>query len=819
MPLPLYQRKILIGVLLFCLLIITFYIRIQGIGHLSNLQFTGNDAYLYHWQAGIISEHGNLPARDMHRWLPVGRDNGQLLPLYAYAIAYTHKALPWLSLYHIQLYLPTLCFTLALGMLFLLFVRTNGVLFATIVALLLATLPGSVERSAAGFGDRDAWCWMFGVLSVASYLWKEHKQPGIYRYIVTATSGVTVFLGGLSWEAFGIFVFIIHVVELYKFCTTDTEEHLKEYLLYILMFVPGLYLISSAYRSGYGLSTHTAALTLYPPIAIFALRGTRYMLLRYYAPLRFHARKISWCLSLFTIAAVGGYILYHTNDFETTAFVLQESRLMKDMTELADPHYGYWTSRYGAVFLLGSLGIILATSTLYKWNGLPLTFSLVFFTVTTFFREPFSRWIGTTFFGEQATSWTRLISLQETTSEWTGVGVCDTLFFISFGLIALSLAITCIRKEYTKDEWVPLAMLSWFLLWVALSRGGKRYDFFIGIPIAYGTAWILYTLSTSAIQKFPLQKQKLQWIPTAFATAVLIPILFFNPFGGHATRATDAATKWRKPVVGHNTPLAQTLKFLNTSLPENVVVAANWNYGSRLNVFGGVNTITDQDTFIPHWIYLYYRHVYCAQSAREALTFLKTHGATHLMLTEWGLTIKAKRYSNIGSNENLDRQFKVTKLILLQEMHFPSTVNTPIQYIEPPDITSQPKYLTAHLKNGDMTQLPYVAFQGRTRIASNTYSDDTAYGSVILYYNDESTLEKALHVPTIGWQSLAVRLYFSGDLQDIFFPIYPTNGDDTAPIKIWEIRYPSDIKTDEIYLTTQTAERVAQQKTRNRQKQ
>ena len=63
MPLPLYQRKILIGALLFCLLIITFCIRIQGVGHLSNLQFTGNDAYLYHWQAGIISEHGRLPAR------------------------------------------------------------------------------------------------------------------------------------------------------------------------------------------------------------------------------------------------------------------------------------------------------------------------------------------------------------------------------------------------------------------------------------------------------------------------------------------------------------------------------------------------------------------------------------------------------------------------------------------------------------------------------------------------------------------------------------------------------------------------------------
>lgn len=804
MLLPLYHRKISIGILLFCFFIIALYIRIQGTGDLSNKQFTGNDAYLYYWQAEIIAEHGHLPARDMHRWLPIGRDNGQLLSLYAYAIGYIHKVAPWLSLYHIQLYLPTLCYIFALGILYVFLVRFNGVLFAAIAAILLATLPGSIERSTAGFGDRDAWCLMLGVLSVTSYLWKEQKQPGVFRYTVTALSGFTVFLGGLSWEAFGTFVIIIHVVEFYKFCTTDIEEHLREYLLYILMFVPGLYLLSPAYHSGYGLSTHIAALTLYLPIGIFVLRFTRYILVRYYEPLRLHARKISWGLSLFAIAAVGCYFFYHTNDFETTAFVWQEDRIMKDMTELVDPHYGYWTGRYGAVFLLGSLGIILATTMLYRWNGLPLTFSLVLFTMTTFFREPFSRWIGTTFLGEKALSWSRLISLQEVTDRLTGVDVCDTLFLVSFGLIAVSFGITCYRKVYTKDDWLPLVMLSWFILWVALSRGGKRYDFFIGIPLAYGTAWFLNTLSTSVMQKFPLRIEKAQWIPTAFATTFLILILFFKPFGGHATRATDAATKWRKPVIGNNTPLARTLKFLNTSLPDNVTVASNWHYGSLLNVFGGVKTITDQDTFIPHWIHLYYRHVYCAQTPREALTFLNTHGVTHLMLTERGLTIKARRFSNIGSNENFDRQFKVTKLSLLQDIRFPRIGYASIQYIEFPDITYEPKYLTAYLKNGDTAQLPYVAFQGKKRITSKTDSDDTLYGGVILYYNDEDRVERAYHVPAIGWQSLAVRLYFKGELRDNFVPIYPVNGDDTSSIKVWKIRYPSDIETDEKYLATES---------------
>lgn len=787
MQLPIYLQKTLTGALLLSTLCLAFWVRIQGIERLPDGQFTENDAYLYHWQASIIAEHGTLPAHDMHRWLPLGRDNGQLLSLYAYAIAYIHKALPWLSLYHIQLYLPTLCFTLALGVLFLLFFRTNGVIFATIVALLLATLPGSVERSAAGFGDRDAWCWMFGVLAVTSYLYKEHEEPGRRRYLATLLAGLTIFLGGLSWEAFGIFVLIVLSTEVRKFCTTDTEQHLKEYLLWILMFVPWLYLISPAYRSGYGFSTHLSALTLIPPVAVLILRGLRYLILHFYEPLRPHARKLAWCLTLLGIATGLSYLFYHAGTFETTAFAFRESRLMKDMTELADPHFGYWTGRYGTVFLLGSLGILIAILHLWKWHGLPLTLALSLFVSTTFFRWPVSAWIGE--------------------------GKCDTLFFISLGLTALGLGIACFRKSpdslvgqrdrvsVIHIEHGTLVMLGWFLLWVALSRGGKRYDFFIGIPLAYGTAWLLWSLPVSLIQHLSASI-KPRWVASCFTLAVLSAVLFWNPLGGHATRATAAAAKWRKPVPGHQTPLAQTLKWMKTTGFEDAIVAANWSYGSRLNVLGGVKTITDQDTFIPHWIHLYYRHVYCGQSAREALTFLKTHGVTHLMLTEWGITSKAGRYSYIGSDEDGDRRFEFTRLIPLSNKRLSRIGQTPFLYIEAPDLTSSPNVLTAHLRDGNTARIPYVAFKGTARYLSKISGTDTPYGSVILYYDDANTLEKAYHVPTIGWQSLAVRLYFLGDFRNLFVPVYPTNGDDISPIKVWEIRYPPDIQPNLKYLTT-----------------
>lgn len=64
------------------ILLVAGWIRIQGIPKIPEGQFTSSDAYFYYQQASIITEHGKLPKRDMHRWLPLGRDLEQTLPFY-----------------------------------------------------------------------------------------------------------------------------------------------------------------------------------------------------------------------------------------------------------------------------------------------------------------------------------------------------------------------------------------------------------------------------------------------------------------------------------------------------------------------------------------------------------------------------------------------------------------------------------------------------------------------------------------------------------------------------------------------------------------
>lgn len=169
-----FLQKLIPLALLGVILLIAFWIRIQGVQNIPEGQFTGNDPYLHYWQAQTVSEEGRLPARDMHRWLPLGRDYGQSMTAYAYCIAYIHKAITVLfrnvSLYQVSLFSPAVCFVFGLGVLCFFLYRTFGLLFSSVVSIFLATLPGVVERSAAGFSDRDSWCLMLGILAVTTYL-------------------------------------------------------------------------------------------------------------------------------------------------------------------------------------------------------------------------------------------------------------------------------------------------------------------------------------------------------------------------------------------------------------------------------------------------------------------------------------------------------------------------------------------------------------------------------------------------------------------------------------------------------------------------
>lgn len=648
------------------LLLLGGWIRVQGIGNIPEGQFTETDGYFYYWQASQISEKGKLPARDMQRWLPVGRDLGQTLNLYGYVLSYTHKAISVVfrnvTLYHVCVYMPVVCFCLGLGVLCLYLYQTYGLLFSSIVGLLLATLPGSIERSTAGFGDRDAFCLMIGLLAVVTYLASlETETPRKRKTILTFVSGFTVFLGGISWEGFGVFLSVIIVVELWRFLTSETEEGLGLYALWVCCFVPTLYLASPAYRNGYGFAEHLAAFVLLPPVMLLSIRTIRCLLISKVARLRSQIRTVSLGLILVSATLALGYVWIQQNTFAHTTVPISDSPVMQAMTELRAPHFGYWVFRYGGVFILASVGLIVASKRYYDQTSLLVP--LVLFVATTFFREPLEKHLWSAPHGT---------------------------FFFSIAVICIGVGFlisACLQKTNEPRLMAIVAFTAWFIFWVALSRDAKRYDFFIGIPLAFFGAEMI-TFFSKTLVRFVKPQRQLAALKTGVALSLLAGILFLPPLGGHARRAVSAATDLRQVTPSKN--VGRALNWMKTALPNTAIVAAHWGHGSQLNVLGGVKTIVDQDTYLQNWILLYEQHVHNAPSEREALEYLKTHGTTHIMLT-------GKDPSRSFLHGDLSDAF----LPVYPKQNVATATVKVWEIAYPPDIESDPKYLKTGFRDID----------------------------------------------------------------------------------------------------------------------
>ena len=676
-------KKYLGWLCLVIILLLSVWIRLEGAAGLPEGQFTETDAYLYARQAAIVSEQGHLPTRDLRRWVPLGRDTRQSLNLYPVVLGYVHRLLsflfPEVSVYTVVVYAPVFCFCLSLLVLCVFLVRTHSWGVCLSVGLILATLPGTIERSAAGFGDRDAFCLLLGISAVGSYLIsKDPEKPRDARLLWTLLSGFVVFLGGLSWEGFGVFVSVIVCVEVYRYLRAETEAgDLGYYVLWVGAFVPSLYLASAAYRFGEGWATHLFAFVLVPPVALLAVRLLRYWLLSkspWVETLSRYPRQVSLLLlcGCLTLAVV--YVVGIRDTFSQTTVVFGDSVLLQSVGELVAPHYGYWPYRYGSVFLMGSLGLCLMPVLRFGRPGCRLALSVGVFCVLVFFRQPLD------------VLW--------------GVAMGNALFLIAVFASVFEIGRLAFKSHPTEttgrdtQALINVAMLCWAVFWLALSRSAKRYDFFIGVPLAYFTAMLIEQVAgrliaalrdpqwTTAAFHAKLARLQLSTVSTLTVLLLSAALLWGPQGGGHLFRAHASATHLRHATPGTGA-LLDAYTWMKAHLSERAVVAAEWSYGTQLNVLAGVRAITDPDHYIPYWIHLYRQHVQLAKNEQEALDFLFTHDVTHLMITEKqheNTLLRSGGLSGVFVPVYPEENFE-TAVVKVWELHYPAGIEKRPEYL------------------------------------------------------------------------------------------------------------------------------------------
>lgn len=793
------------------ILFLALWIRIQGTDSIPTGQFVEIDGYFFYKQAQLIAEHGTLPDRDMSRWMPLGRDLTETLPFYSYLLAYSHKVIaiffPQVTLYHVCSYMPSVCFTIGIGVLMLFFYHQFGLLFSSIIGVLLATLPGMIDRSAAGFGDRDSWCLLIGILAVTTYLQALQTQHSRHKLFWTLASGLSVCIGGLSWVGFSIFLVIIMSVELWRFLTSETEEGLAHYALWTLIFVPLLIFASPVYRSAGGrFSTYLFTFVIVPPLTLLAMRACRHLLLTktpFSKHLLQHSRNIALTLTTITLTLALFTVLRKLNTFDTL-LPFSQNRLMQSIGELQSPNYKFWYIKFGGVFLCGSIGFLLTgIHPRNRFRHILLAVPLSLFILTTFFREPVDL---------------LYIKLFETSLD-------NTLFFAAVGSVGIGFLIHAWRrKTHLPKDILYVAFSTWFFCWVTLARDARRFDFFIGVAIVFFTTVVIHTFAKTLQEKissfrFTPTFLKSKQLQTVFRTSVVVAVLsllfFWPPAGAHINRSFSIAQTLREPLPGDK-PIAKTIKWMSENLKKQHVVAANWTWGTVLHILGGVKTIIDSDHYRPQWIHNFFRHGYAAQSKKEALEYLYTHEATHLMFNNADI-IYTNVFSGIGSNTQNDRYFAAQPLVFTktssgkpQQLSNPE--DTPFNQIDA-DFAKKPYTLTAHTKDGKKITLPFVAFVGYYHTEKSPATVDDKNGGVVLYFDTTLHLHRAYFLAPVGWNSLIVQLYIRGEHSEVFELIYSQDDEFRshrdiwfATAKIWKIHYPPNIKKNPKYLATEPTE-------------
>ncbi len=805
-------------VLLILLLLVGGRVRLQGLPNIPIGQFASNDAFLYLSQAETIVKDGTLPKVETHRWVPLGRDLQETLHGYPYAVAYASKVirlfLPNVTVYQVQFFFPTVCFLIGMAVLCSFLYIRFGFGVAAIVGTLLVIMPGSIERSTAGFSDRDGLCWMLGTIAVTTYLWKEGAASKRIRYLCIVLSGFFVFLGGLSWEGFGGFVLAIVAVELWRFLTTDAEEYLWEYVLWVLMFVPWLYILSPAYHQGSGFTSHVSAFLLFPPLVMLLLRTFRYFLTRgHHSVSKFieeqiSARAISLVFCAVCLLIGIAYLGLKRQTFVQSIVPFSGASVMETVGELKSPHDIFWYGRYGHVLLIACLTLIVGCVRIWGKKALILAFTLTLFAAATFLRQYLYHVLSPV--------------------------ICEYLFYgaVAFTPIA-ALGVAALRVEPVKHEHTYVAFAFWLLLWLGLARDALRYDFFIGVPLAcfaaIGIQFLTIRLSQriTGINKDEKEgkdgmKQSITHAGTQVGiTFVCIVLILFweppssKPLPGLAERGYKTQLAPEHVFPGKGTPMANTYQWISQNLSTDKVIAAPWSYGHQLNVLGGVKTVIDPDHFILHWIDLYEKHVSAATSEHEALEFLKTHHVTHLFLSEEDVFYIASQQTHVDEQpENPLYMVPLMPRAPVGSQHYrmvPVHKNTLINFVEI-DFHHNPIIVTARRKDGKTVQLPYIKSDGRAKSsrAEHTHDHHTTHAHAeesndknggILHFFDPKKQQEAIHyLSPHSWNSLAVKLFFRDEHSEAFVPVYPEKGTASTKVKIWEIHYPSDIEDNPKYL-------------------
>ncbi|RKU18739.1 hypothetical protein C6503_08785 [Candidatus Poribacteria bacterium] len=768
------------------------------------------------------------------------------------------------------MYYPVILFILTLiiffGLTNLLFNKSISLIALTI----FATIPATIDRTHAGWVDRDPLSLLTWLACVYFYVKAYQALSQEKRYLPLALlSGISMGALGLTWPGVGLLSIIIVVFNAAKLFIRSYDQ--KKFYIYLCWYIPSV-LMMLFFTERYSLNPHRAytlaeiALpTLFAIIVptVFAIVAGLGILIRQVKTRRI--RSVLWGILVTSFVILLFVLVSPQQIISTFLHPSSTESFTATVSEFHEPSLYSWFNLYGFFFIFLLFGLLLVTYTVteaYSMNTKAVT-------------GVFAIALAATILSTHPSMPHRLMEI---------VYLGSVILFI--GTIGISYLRSLSRRRDHINLYTDLLLflLIWALFTLLYNRGAMRLAPFLAPPAvilgAYAIMFILkrairYDESRIANLAMLMCFMVLVWQLRTPCFALLmnigldkivsslvcanLTILGMIMLLRRGNR--ELSTEKKSPVVTKvacltlsaaicivtggvpylsanwisqdamgDVPSSKEVKafnWLKTNTPPKSVVAAWWDHGSRIEALGERATIIDQQHNPPR-IHSMAREVFCAETPEEALKFLKSHKATHLMIQAKDVFNSLKNISSVGSPQDATRnvlteQFRIdeqennalnapkenpTQQILLQSSErFDSSAYTKEHYLPCSKGDANAKHASveyqadgtfhkADIYIDDMSISPrYVIFDDKKE--KNVEGSGGLVVTNVDVHRPYQTLEykHAVYFNEEACNLLAFQLYFLGSHTDHFEQVYPKQEmetEDSSPfddIKIWKINY------------------------------
>ena len=679
------QKKVMMWIVVIFLIAILFlstWIRTSNIDQLKDVT-TGNytlgpdlDPFLYLRLAHEVIDFGELQNPDYMRYHGA-KPYYNFLP---YGIAYLYKFLSLFmntSIEYAAIIFPVIFFGASI-IVFFFFVRKifnrRSILQKNLIAIfstaLYAVTPLMLHRTVAGIPELESaglfFFWLSFLLFLHAWEEKSENQNKILnkRNLLALLAGISTSFMIFTWGGFKFIMMSLSIAMLIEFILGKIRK--REILVYSLWFLPSIFFL--VLKSGFfSIIELTTGL---PPTLIFAVLIASIFIKKDFEEKVKRIFKKNWIskeiISILLVILAGFIILLVISPQylfgllssikESLLYPFGRQRVGLTVAENAQPYIIEWLSSFGKgffwLFLFGTIFLFhSAIEHLNKKEKIILDSSFILF----IFGFIFSRYSSSSIFN--------------------GQNFASQLFYFgSLLLFIFFLAHIYIKRhkegnlrELLDIDFSYIFILSLIMLMVIASRGAVRL-FVISAPVFIIAVGFLPVVLLNYWAKAKDDFLKM-FLLIFFVISLIYMVLTFITYEKSIAQSAEFIVP-----SSYHIQWQEAMAWVRENTQENSIFVHWWDYGYWIQTLGKRPTVTDGGHENTYWDHLIGRYVLTTPRPESALSFMKTHNVSYLLVDSTDIG-KYSAYSSIGSDSGGEDRFSQIPIMLLDSSQIIETAS------------------------------------------------------------------------------------------------------------------------------------------------